>query len=328
MEADYINGIVEEFKKRNATVLIELLITRKCNYRCKHCMYNCSPDDSPIYMSDEILAKVKKQIDFLNNIGLPTCINLVGGEPTINFSKFEHIFKEVETWDTFITIGTNAWWLDKPILVDRFFKLVSKRVQEKRVIVRLSEDDFHVKERVIKSLDNKLQEIFSEGILEKYNLDKPAVGYEWIYDQSVYNNNHYPGVPYWVFPNGRGATCGNHNYLDFKKSCGLGEKDNCCLRNYPSGIQIHYDPLGNIYDACGQGSIYDFGTVDDNILFIASIIYKYKNWRHFDSGLQYDCYNCRKMVQDWKKDNLEKARKEFRKFNTMDYNKFMKELYK
>lgn len=326
MPSSYIIGIIEECKKRDLTLVIELLITRKCNYRCRHCMYDCSPEDSSIYMSDEILSKVKQQVDFLNNIGIPTCINIIGGEPTINFSKFEHIFKEIEKWDTFITIGTNAWWLDKPVLVDRFFNLVSKRVQEKRIIVRLSEDDFHVQERKIKSLNDKLQEIFADGILEKYNLDMPIASYEWIYDQSAYNNNHFPGVPYWVFPNGRGATCGNYNYLEYKKSCGLDVDDNCCLRNYPSGFQIHYDPKGNIYDACGQGSIYDFGTVDDNILFIASIIWKYKTWRHFYSNKQYDCYNCREMVQKWGKDNLEKVREEFSVFNIMDYNEFMKAL--
>ena len=326
MASDYIIGILEDCRKNNKTVLIELLITRKCNYRCNHCMYNCSPDDSSIYMSDETLGKVKQQIDFLNKMGLPTCINLIGGEPTINFSKFEHIFREVETWDTYITIGTNAWWLDKPTLVDRFFALVSKRAQEKRIIIRLSEDDFHVKERTIKSLDNKLQEIFATGILEKYNLDYSPSEYDWIYDQSVYNSKHFPDVPYWVFPNGRGATCGNYNYQDLKKGYGLKESDNFCLRNYPSGFQIHYDPLGNIYDGCGQGSIYDFGTVDDNILFIASIMWRYKEWRHFWSGKQYDCYNCRAMVQEWKNKYLVDTREEFSKFNTMNYDKFMMEL--
>jgi len=324
MISDYINGIVADCKKRNTTILIELLITRKCNYRCKHCMYDCSPDDSSEYMSDETLGKIKKQIDFLNKMGLPTCINLIGGEPTINFSKFEHIFREVETWNTFITIGTNAWWLDKPVLVDRFFKLISKRVQEKRIIIRLSDDDYHIQERKIKYLDDKLQEIFSAGILDKYNLNYPSSEHDWIYDQSVYNKNHFPGYPYVVYPNGRGKSC--DNYLEFKKLNNLKISDNMCLRSYPCGFQIHYDPWGKIYDACGQGSIYDFGTVDDNILFIASIIWKYKAWRHFDSGKQYDCYNCRTLVQEWKKDYLEDARELFSKFNTMNYDTFMKEL--
>jgi hypothetical protein len=314
---------------KNNRLNIELLITRKCNLFCEHCMYDCGPKESADYMSDEVLAKIKKQVEFLSELDLPLIVNIVGGEPTINMSKFEHIFNEIASWNVSVSMSTNGWWLRSKEATKRFLKIVSKfaprdgnannKWGKKAYIIRISDDPYHQKQRVIKDIDVALDNIFDDiELINECNSPLPDITDPWIFRQK------WDAGFYYVAPNGRGKSVTNFDewmtYFPYYQKTG-----NYCSRDLiwepPSLESVHYEPDGLVSDACGLGSWYDFGTVDDNILFIIELIRQYKLDRYY-SGKKYTCKNCREMVQSWKLENLEKYRKQYSLLNTFDVEKF------
>ncbi len=312
-------------------LLIELLITRKCCYHCDHCMYDCGPKESSEYMSDEILAKVKKQVNFLENFDSYVAVNLVGGEPTLNFEKFSHILSEVMTWNRSVTMTTNGWWLASQKNIERFFSIVAKYVcpngksnfytgNTTGFNIRISNDLFHEKQRKVKDIDKALSKIFNDKkLIRKYNIPVPDAQDPWLWRQSViYADDGFSS--YYIAPNGRGRNVTNINEWIARFS----KDGNFCMKNFDSIENIHYEPNGNISDTCGFGSIYDFGTVDDNIIYILELIWQYKKerWQNRETK-NFTCLNCREMVQEWKEKNLERYKKEFSFFNTMDINKWL-----
>jgi len=296
-------------------ILLELMITRKCNFFCGHCMYDCSPQSSNEYMSDEILNKIKNQVDFLKNVDIPATVNILGGEPTINFKKFEHILKIVSTWNTPITLNTNGWWLSSEDKTEKFFKIVSPYINEngkyytvsnfKKVrifLIRISNDPYHYTQRKVKNINEVLWNIFNnQEFIKDWGVPIPDDVEPWIYAQPVWDKN-------WIVsPNGRARNLSPINI----------NENFCFLEKYNRTESIHYEPDGNITDACGWGSIYDFGNVNDNILFIIEIIRQYKEYRK-NCGKIHNCYNCREMVQDWKKENLIQMRDKYKELNTFN----------
>jgi len=308
---------------------IELLITRYCTYNCEHCMYNCGTHESKEYMSDEILAKVKKQVDFLKKINIHVCVNLIGGEPTINFDKFSHVFKEVETWNTPVSMTTNGWWLSSRKNIERFFETVAPYVNKdgkshweygdnSGLTIRISVDPFHDKKRKTKDIQEALNNIFSDyDLLLKYNVPIPYPTDPWLWKQI----NIIDGEDrYYIAPNGRGK-----NVSNIKEWMNKYSKDgNFCMYNFNRIENIHYEPDGHITDTCGFGSMYDFGTVDDNVVYILELIWQYKKdrWQNKDNQ-KFGCWNCREMVQEWKNRNFEKYKQHFSSLNTMDMEKWL-----
>ena len=301
---------------RKDGLLIELLITKKCNMSCVHCMYECGPQCSADYMSNDTLEKVKRQVTFLDSVRSSSTINLIGGEPTINLNEFERIFNKVFEWNTNITISTNAWWLSSEKTTKRFFDIVSKIIPGtgesiskntgRRFAVRLSNDPYHYIQREIKDLDAALV----IALEHNKNIPVPADKDPWIFAQPLHEKR-------WVvMPNGRGRNV---------SPLWEWEDQNFCFHAKGGGIEhVHYEPNGEVSDGCGYGSIYDFGTADDNILYIIEMIRKYKRYRK-DCGRVYNCYNCRKMVQEWKKEYFESAKTEYLGMNTFDVKSFLTE---
>jgi hypothetical protein len=288
-------------------------------------MYDCGPDKPSDYMSDNILLKVKKQVDFLEEMGIPTCVNLVGGEPTLNFDKFEYIFKEVSNWNCSLIMSTNGWWIQSDKFTKRFFDIVKNKVislenyegnrakDNKLIAIRLSEDPYHDSQRRIKNLEGRLSDVLFE-----LNLPKVTRDFRWI--RTEYQDVRDLGQKVIIFPNGRGKDVST--LKEFLNKNNLPERYcfvDCAFSS------IHYLPNGEIADGCGHGSIYNFGTVNDNILFIMAMILKYKEER-YNSPEIYNCHNCQEMVQKWKTNRLDDVRTEFSMFNTKNYEEFMKNL--
>jgi MoaA/NifB/PqqE/SkfB family radical SAM enzyme len=316
----YIQTIINQNK--NYFTYVHLLLTEQCNFYCEHCMYDCGPNKPSDYMSDDVLYKVKQQVDFLTKFKIPVVLNLIGGEPTLNFDKFEHIFKETSKWDCSLVMTSNAWWIQSEKLTKRFFNIVKDKVislektDKERVTsnrffnIRLSTDSYHDKQRKIKDLEGRLFDIINQ-----LNLPKVTKEFRWI---STQNQDYMDlGQTSVIWPNGRGRK--ESALKQYLRKCNLPERTCFCDNSF---AQIHYLPNGEIADACGRGSIYNFGTIDDNILFIMGLILKYKEERFY--GIKdYNCYNCREMVRKWKMDRLEDVRTRFSKFNTMDYEEFI-----
>ena len=316
-----INMFFKQAEKNGVT--IELLLTKKCNFFCGHCMYSCSSSNSSKYMSDKILGKVKRQVDFLNSLGLPVIINLVGGEPTLNMKKFKHIFDLVATWNVDLTMSTNGWWLKEEKTTEKFFKIIKPHIREdgfffskktnKRFLVRVSDDAYHKEQREARGLPIDL------GIpLRKY-LEKSNIN---VHEERpfIFIQNGFVDT-YWVFPNGRGKDVSDLNTVYER----LGINGSYCftdLNEQDRLENIHYNPDGLIEDGCMNGSYYDVGTVDDNILYCILLIKLYKAWR-FDIGKKYNCYNCRVMFQAWKMKYLKEARASYSAWNSFDKDKFL-----
>jgi hypothetical protein len=281
-------------------------------------MYDCGPKEPFEYMNDEILDKVHTQTNFLKEIGIAPVINLIGGEPTIDFDKFKYILDKIASWNVNITMSTNSWWMNSDKDTIKFFEIISKYINEDgksgwetghEFIVRLSNDPFHEKQRKYKDLRKQIEHIYYN--VYKFNLwDKSN---PWLLFQDYYDDLYY------ISPNGRGRNVSN--YKEWIKKYGS-NKCFCPSDYYRWYPNIHYELNGSISDGCGYGSMYDFGTVDDNILFISAIIQQYRKERN-SSKLIYSCYNCREMVQEWKKNNLEECQYLFRGLNTFDKNLFM-----
>lgn len=320
----YNTSMNEIEKLAGRAVVIELLITRKCCYHCAHCMYDCGPKESQEYMSDEVLNKVKKQVNFLRELHANVAVNLVGGEPTINFEKFSHILQEVATWNVNLTMTTNGWWLKSKKNIERFFAIVAPYANpdgkshyypnnRNGFLIRISDDPFHEKERNINILQ-KLYEIFNDQeLLDKYKIPVPDTKEPWLWKQIHTDKTYY------ISPNGRGRDV--TNIEDWIKR--FGNDGNFCFKNFSTLENIHYEPDGSISDTCGFGSMYDFGTVDDNIVFIMCIIWAYKGARwnnRFEN--KFTCLNCREMVKEWKDKYLKPARKYLSGLNTMDVEQF------
>ena len=50
--------ILQEFQEKGIT--IEQFVTKKCNFHCAHCMYDCGIDQKNEFLSDEMIQKLKK----------------------------------------------------------------------------------------------------------------------------------------------------------------------------------------------------------------------------------------------------------------------------
>lgn len=310
-------------------IMMELFCTRYCTYNCEHCMYDCGPHESKEYMSDEILAKVKKQVDFLKQLEAFPIINLIGGEPTINLNKFEHILKQVATWNVGIMMTTNGWWLNSRKSTERFLKIVSpyayidgKSRRYKFPIffdIRISDDEAHYKKRKVKDIQQSLNEIFSDTkFLSDNNIPVPDKEDPWIWKQQHFLIDGL--TTNYIAPNGRGR-----NVTNIDEHIKRYSKDgNYCHKNFNAIESIHYEPDGKISDTCGYGSMYDFGTVDDNLIFILELIWEYKKerWQNRENQ-NFTCWNCREMVHKWKEENLEKYRAFLSPINTMNIDKFI-----
>jgi hypothetical protein len=328
---EYLN--IERLQKEGLT--IELLITRKCNFYCGHCMYDCSPFEDSKYMPNDILKKVKQQVDFLKELGIKPVINIIGGEPTLDLDKFEYIFNLIQTWNVNVTVSTNGWWLKSEETTDRFFSIFRpylsplwtyQSITGNYIIVRISDDKYHQSQRILKNIPEPL-DVYSYMARKNLFIDKHCF--------IVWQNGFTEA--YWIFPNGRGEKISqlkdiykqfniNGSYC-FTDVSGTKIIENGGFAPFNDNFEIgfiHYNPDGLIEDGCKYGSIYDVGTVDDNILFSMMLINKYKTDR-FNCGKKYNCYNCRTMFKTWKKKNLKNARKELEYYNSFEIERFVNE---
>jgi organic radical activating enzyme len=309
-----------DFYRKNF-ITIEVFITRKCPFYCEHCMYDCGPKESSDYISDDMLMKVKKQVDFLHNIGVDNiAINLTGGEPTINLNKFKHILDLVETWDVSVMLTTNSWWANSKKNTEKFFEIVSPYAHvsgrsdfdfgKKGFVIRLTNDPFHDKYRgkPIAEVYNDIWENFD--MLVKYQIPLPSrIGQAWIFYYD-YDDRYY------IAPNGRGKDVTNLEKRLSKLPKGY---KSLCMRDLDQIPSVHYEMNGNISDTCGFGSLYEFGSVEDNILFIFAIIQAYKFQRYCNQNDRpYTCYDCRESVEKWKDENLEFFRDRLSYLNIFD----------
>jgi organic radical activating enzyme len=303
-------------------ILIEQFLTKKCNFECAHCMYNCSPRSSNDFVSDVELSKLKKQVDFLQSLGIHVTINLLGGEPTLFFDKLKHVVDLVASWNVGISMPTNGWWLEKEKNTDRFFDIFEKHLAYNNsrkdsnngngLCIWISSEKYH--SQFQKGNNNKqyFDNLFNS---KKYRYLLPDYEKPWIFWQILGDN-------YYINPKGRGE--GISNALQYIQRYEY-ENSNFCwnefnfyaLKATSQTDNIHYELDGSISDTCMFGSDYrGIGNVDDNILYVIALLNKYRVWRQHIGG--YNCYNCRTMFERWMKEEMPKAKEELIGFNNFE----------
>ena len=137
---------------REDTVNINLLLTMQCQFSCDRCFYFSSPQMARGYMSDEVLMGVREQAQWLHDHDVGVTINLIGGEPTLNWTEFERVFERVVRWYDdgiiySIEMTTNGWWLKSVRHTRKFFEIVARHTpgfgMDDGFSVRISSSQYH-----------------------------------------------------------------------------------------------------------------------------------------------------------------------------------------
>ena len=113
-----------------------VFLSYRCNSRCRYCMYACSPDWSPDWISEEDLTRVLSQLSGKikpspygsDRVSLNYGLHFTGGEPFLNFDlllKAVEIANELEIPSTFVE--TNCYWcVNDEITREKLMLLKSK----------------------------------------------------------------------------------------------------------------------------------------------------------------------------------------------------------
>jgi organic radical activating enzyme len=295
-------------------ITIEPFLTKKCNFKCGFCMYDCSSKSSDEFISDEMLSKLKKQVDFLQALNIPVTINLLGGEPTLFFDKLKHVVDIVSTWNVCITMPTNGWWLERNSSTEKFMGIFKDLVVNGNCFdsnnghglgIRISDEKYHQTWRRGNNNKEHFTEIFYDP---KYSHLRPDEKYPWIQWQTLNPN-------YLINPHGRGA-----NISNMKEQLSI--KENVpwrfCTQEYNNMTleSIHYELNGDISSTCQFGNEHSIGTIDDNILYIILLSQEYNKYRHNLDG--YNCYNCTEMFNSWLENKSDRAKDKLSAMNTFD----------
>lgn len=174
---------IEDILNIEDRVVFNLLLTEFCNFSCRHCFYSSGPSKPSIYMQNDVLSAIDKNlklIDIINDRFDDACmypnINFIGGEPLTNIKKFDEIMEQWfyhywgERYDFEMT--TNGSWLERsPKQVIHILQTLKKmseyRDDDGVPFVRLSADRFH-DEFYRKNYRNLRGDKYLESLLAEY----------------------------------------------------------------------------------------------------------------------------------------------------------------
>lgn len=125
-------------------MILALMLTRQCNFHCRHCMVDSSYEYSR--MSDRVIEKYMLMLA----LGKPDSVYILGGEALLHIDKVEEIVERTRPFCQNIVIFSNGTFL----LDDE----LSKRVKDMGISVRISDDCFHRE-----SWSPKLEKLITES---------------------------------------------------------------------------------------------------------------------------------------------------------------------
>jgi hypothetical protein len=143
--------------RKSEDILINLYVTRRCNFACSHCLSESSPSKPRMPMSEEDAMAIR---DFANLFEGRVTFNFVGGEPTLYLPALERlhrILSEAEVDHSF-EMTTNGWWLFKPTAAAK----VGRWIFENSIYTRISHSPHHAAHR--KPFEVALLERFSQSM--------------------------------------------------------------------------------------------------------------------------------------------------------------------
>jgi hypothetical protein len=332
----------------DGSITINLLCTMQCNFECDHCMYFCSPQRDSKYMSNSVLSDIKEQVNYLQSLDLSVSVNLIGGEPTLNFREFERILNEVTRWEVGIEMTTNGWFLKSAGSTRRFLEIVQPYIDNDgeglggynnqhglSFSVRISNDEYHTpfrKFNVESALKNIWESCSDDPVLYKetpicatcyeeitdWNEPTPCCDSYIEYDYEEYFNQRIPepcdGDP-WIYTESTKYNQGSSGVIAIGRARHWGRinhsyKNGC----YYMTDKLTYTPKGVLTDFCCKGSWMERGTVKDNPIILLMLCSKFKK----DNQDYLSCSECRSLCQEWTDDTQE----------TSEWSKAYAKLYK
>lgn len=315
---------------QDSGVTISLMLTRRCNFECEHCFYECGPRFRG-YMGDVVLGAVYGQVLRLQGLGIQPRINLIGGEPTLNLDKFACILDRTMGWGVSVEMTTNGWWMHRPDTARRFFQAVVSHVDPDGegagggfFSVRVSNDTFHDQFRPVwlqggDRLAHKLEsywEFDEDGVFYK---EIPTCGecgreHRWMPDGEQCTKRGCDGVVEyetevvmdplprprrsdpWIYVQEHTGTqyvipTGRGQY------CGGSNDRGKTLKGY-CNAGLTYLPNGKLMDVCCSGSWCEFGDARDDPVLLLELA------RRFVRQVGPSCWGCRDDAKEWGRRNL------------------------
>lgn len=140
-----------------------IIINKKCEMGCNHCMTDCKPTDT-----EEIsLDTMKKIITYANSVGVMNLI-LSGGEPLLH-SKFFEILEYTKNnfKGLMITITTSGLPLNDLKMRNKLYEILSKN---KNIVLQLTNDKRFYKKEVEVLKDEKFKKLKNVIIINSLTL--------------------------------------------------------------------------------------------------------------------------------------------------------------
>lgn len=130
--------------------MIQFILTRRCNFRCNHCMWSCDPEGE--HASQGVFAGTLKYIRQAR------AVNLLGGEPTLH-PKFREYLLEIASAAHQVRLVTNGSWYNSAETINSIAD--ASLILGDNMLVRISNDRWHrafISEAVILEAAKALQE--------------------------------------------------------------------------------------------------------------------------------------------------------------------------
>lgn len=133
--------------------MIQLIVTRKCNLKCKHCMYSC--DKNGGHMAGDVFSRA------LEYVKQARYVDVMGGEPTLHPYFIERV-KTLALYVLGMRIATNGSWVHTPESkgILKALELVNSMLSGK-LLVRLSADKWHrefINKEALREASHQLRE--------------------------------------------------------------------------------------------------------------------------------------------------------------------------
>jgi MoaA/NifB/PqqE/SkfB family radical SAM enzyme len=193
--------------------MIQLILTRKCNFRCAHCMWSCNCKGE--HMPEEVFIKA------LPYIHKAQAANVVGGEPCLHPScrAYMIMIASVVKQMRFVTNGS---WINRFSDISDAIMTSSEKLGSDNLLVRISNDAWH-------------RQFMSEDSLARAGrlLRRKGVNVVWSrMDNAV------------VYPLGRALH--NKTYIDLRNNNILHAPAECTKRHYDAWDNLSIDVNGDV----------------------------------------------------------------------------------
>lgn len=243
--------------------MIQIIITRKCNFRCSHCMWAC--DSSGLHMPWEVFCRA------LEYAKKARAADLIGGEPTLQ-PHFAEMVSECSQAVSTMRIATNGSWVTNRRLnktVSVAIREASAKLGKDNLYVRLSEDKWH----------------------RRFQRDVTADGvYCALWDWCTLYSDHGEGV---VYPIGRAAEgeayehAMRHGYHTAPAECTKGEYSFWC--NASIDVDGSVSPCPHHQAVCGN-------IMTDSMITLRRRAERFIARRRILAPTNSDCARCAQLV--------------------------------